>query len=73
MREFFFRVGTGEPPKGYKHFHEVPSTDYFIGVKGHANIHLYGEWEKLVTPEQLRHALLNLSSNEQPPTVTVSI
>lgn len=73
MREFFLIVGTGEKPDGFRNFERVETLEKHIGIIGHANIHLHGKWETIITPEQLRMAMLNLNFNRQPPTVTVSL
>lgn len=73
MREWNFAIGTGVPPEECNNSWLVPSLERYIGVKGKIHIYLYGEWETLVSPRELRIALINMNKNEIPPLVTVSL
>jgi hypothetical protein len=73
MKEILLIIGNGKTPRGYGHFYRIYSLDKYIGVKGHVKLHLHGKWERYVTPEKLRIALVNWKYNCQSPTITLSL
>lgn len=73
MPMFSIIIGTGETPKGYELYGRCTNAMEFVGLKGKVNIHLHGEWWKIIPVEVFHLYLINLYANEEPPTVTMSI
>ena len=72
MPMFNLIIGTGEPPEGYELWGRCINANQFAGLKGKVNIHLHGEWWKVISAEEFHESLINLYSNLEPPTVTMS-
>ena len=74
MREYFIIVGTGPIPAGFENYTPAKfNLNWCVGMKGHINLHLYGEWETIISPKELRELLVNWNLNQQMPTVTISL
>lgn len=77
MNEPAFRtilIGTGHPPFEHNDGLFQEPFDWrgrISGLRGEIEIILFGEWEKIITPSEVRSLLLNLYANPQPPRVSV--
>jgi hypothetical protein len=70
---FFLRVGPEKAPEGFETWKRVTEWHNLLGYKGVVEIHLHGNWWIYITPNQLYQVLINLSTNEQPPLVTIGL
>lgn len=66
-------IGTGKAPDGFELYERCTDMTKYVGFKGKANIHLHGEWWKVIPVEKFHEGLINLYANPEPPTVTMSI